>query len=241
MDNRLIRVLVADDDPEMRKEIVDFLERHGVQAVAAPGRQELTRHLAEGSHDLMILDLQFGMENGFTLLPEIRSKSEGLAIIGTGRGRDEIDRVVGLELGADDYLAKPFGLRELLARIRAILRGRYGRRAPQPRGTERGRYRFAGWQLDRRLRRLTDPLGALVALSKSEYALLIAFIEASPRTLSRAQLLQATHIHEDVFDRSIDVQVLRLRRKLEIDPSNPKMVRTERGVGYVFTTPVEVL
>jgi len=241
VNNRLIRVLVADDDPEMRKEIVDFLEHHGVQAVAAPGRQELTRHLAEGSHDLMILDLQFGMENGFTLLPEIRSKSEGLAIIGTGRGRDEIDRVVGLELGADDYLAKPFGLRELLARIRAILRGRYGPRASQPRGTERGRYRFAGWQLDRRLRRLTDPLGALVALSKSEYALLIAFIEASPRTLSRAQLLQATHIHEDVFDRSIDVQVLRLRRKLEIDPSNPKMVRTERGVGYVFTTPVEVL
>jgi len=240
-DNRLIRVLVADDDPAMRAAIVDFLERHGVRAVGAAGRQELTRHLAEGSHDLVILDLQFGKENDLTLLPEIRSKSEGLAIIGTGRGRDEIDRVVGLELGADDYLAKPFGLRELLARIRAILRGRYGARASRPRGTWHRRYRFAGWQLDRCLRRLTDPLGAVVALSKTEYALLIAFIEASQRVLSRGQLLRATRIHEDVFDRSIDVQVLRLRRKLEIDPSKPRILRTERGVGYVFTAAVEML
>jgi len=240
VNNQSIRVLVADDDPQMRASIVDFLEDHGVRAVAAAGRLELTRYLAECSHDLVVLDLQFGKENDLTLLPEIRSKSAGLAIIGTGRGRDEIDRVVGLELGADDYLAKPFGLRELLARIRAILR-RHRRRVSQPRGTEYWRCRFAGWQLDRRLRRLTDPLGAAVALSKSEYALLIAFVEAPQRTLSREQLLQATRIHEDVFDRSIDVQVLRLRRKLEIDPSNPRIVRTERGVGYVFTAAVEVL
>lgn len=241
LDNRSIRVLVADDDPQMRAAIVDFLEDHGVQAVAAAGRRELTRYLAERSPDLVVLDLQFGRENDLTLLPEIRSKSASLAIIGTGRGRDEIDRVVGLELGADDYLAKPFGLRELLARIRTILRVRHRPRLSQPRGTECGRFRFAGWQLDRRLRRLTDPLGAVVALSKSEYALLIAFVEAPQRTLSREQLLQATRIHEDVFDRSIDVQVLRLRRKLEIDPSNPRTIRTVRGVGYVFTEVVEVL
>jgi DNA-binding response OmpR family regulator len=241
VNNRPIRVLVADDDPGMRTAIIDFLNRHGVRAVAIAGRQELTRHLAECRHDLVILDLQFGNENDLTLLPEIRSKSAGLAIIGTGRGKDEIDRVVGLELGADDYLAKPFGLRELLARIRAILRGRNGPRGSQPRGTERGHYRFAGWQLDLRLRRLTDPLGAVVALSKSEYALLAAFIQASQRTLSREQLVQATRVHEDVFDRSIDVQVLRLRRKLEVDPSNPKILRTERGVGYVFTAAVEML
>ena len=241
VNKRPIRVLVADDDPAMRTAIVDFLERHGVQAVSAAGRQELARHLAECSHDLVILDLQFGRENDLILLPAIRSKSADLAIIGTGRGRDEIDRVVGLELGADDYLAKPFGLRELLARIRAILRGRYRPRASQLRGTESARYRFAGWQLDRRLRRLSDPSGAVVALSKGEYALLIAFIEASQRTLSREQLLQATRIHEDVFDRSIDVQVLRLRRKLEIDPSNPQILQTERGIGYVFTAAVEVL
>ncbi|MFE0753643.1 winged helix-turn-helix domain-containing protein [Inquilinus sp. NPDC058860] len=241
MNSRSIRVLVADDDPGIRTAIIDFLERHGVQAVGAAGRQDLTRRLAECSHDLVILDLQFGKEDDLTLLPEIRSKSADLAIIGTGRGRDEIDRVIGLELGADDYLAKPFGLRELLARIRAILRGRYRPRASQPRRTESARYRFAGWQLDRRLRRLTDPLGAVVALSKSEYALLIAFVEASRRTLSREQLLQATRVHEDVFDRSIDVQVLRLRRKIEIDPGNPKIIRTERGVGYVFTAAVEVL
>ncbi|WP_225769171.1 winged helix-turn-helix domain-containing protein [Inquilinus sp. Marseille-Q2685] len=241
VNNRLIRVLVADDDPEMRATIVDFLARHGVRAITVAGRQDLTRRLAECSHDLVILDLQFGKKNDLTLLPEIRSKYEGLAIIGTGRGKDEIDRVLGLELGADDYLAKPFGLRELLARIRAILRGRYGRRASQPRGTGRGSYRFAGWRLDRRLRRLTNPLGAVVALSKCEYALLVAFVEAPQRVLSREQLLQATRVHEDVFDRSIDVQVLRLRRKLEIDPGNPKLLRTERGVGYVFTAAVEVL
>lgn len=241
VDNRSIRVLVADDDPVMRIAIVEFLVRHGVQAVAAAGRQELTRHLAECSHDLLILDLQFGKESDLTLLPEIRSKSKGLAIIGTGRGRDEIDRVVGLELGADDYLAKPFALRELLARIRAILRGRNRARASRPLGTENGCCRFAGWQLDRRLRRLTDPSGAVVALSKGEYALLIAFIEASQRALSREQLMQATRVHEDVFDRSIDVQVLRLRRKLEIDPGNPQIVRTERGIGYVFAAAVEVL
>lgn len=237
VDNQLIRVLVADDDPEMRTAIVDFLECHGVQAVAAADRQELARHLAEHDYHLMILDLQFGKANDLTLLSEIRSRSESLAIISTGRGRDEIDRVVGLELGADDYLAKPFGLRELLARIRAILRGR----ALQPRGTELRRYRFAGWQLDGRTRRLTDPLRGVVTLSRSECALLIAFIEAPQQMLSREQLLQATRVHGDVFDRSIDVQVLRLRRKLEIDPSNPKLIRTERGVGYVFTAQVETL
>lgn len=238
---RPIRVVVADDDPVTRQEIVDYLEAHGVRAAAAAGRHELSRHIAENGPDLVILDLQFGNENGLALLRDMRAKSGGPAIIGIGRGKDEVDRVVGLELGADDYLAKPFGLRELLARIRAILRGRDGARTAPQRGPERGRCLFGGWQLERRLRRLTDPQGAVVTLSKNEYALLVAFLEAPQRPLSREQLLQATRIHEDVFDRSVDVQVLRLRRKLEADPSNPKMILTERGVGYVFTLPVEVL
>lgn len=240
MNNRSIHVVVADDDPEMRATIVNFLKSHDVHAVGVARRQELNRRLAEGRHDLVVMELEFGKENDLTLLPEIRSKCEGLAIIGIGRGRDEIDHVLGLELGADDYLSKPFGLRELLARIRAVLRGRYGPRAPRPRATEHGRCSFAGWQLDRRMRLLTDPRGAVVALTKSEYALLIAFIEASQRVLSREQLVQATRVHENVFDRSIDVQVLRLRRKLEIDPGKPKILRTERGFGYIFAAAVEV-
>jgi two-component system OmpR family response regulator len=144
-----------------------------------------------------------------------------------------------LELGADDYVIKPFGLRELLARVRAVLRRRESGRQAAPRDAARGRCRFGGWQLDRRSRRLTDPNGVPVALTKGEYALLIAFLDAPLRPLSREHLLQATRVHEDVFDRSIDVQILRLRRKLEIDPSAPRVIRTERGIGYVFALPVE--
>jgi DNA-binding response OmpR family regulator len=160
-------------------------------------------------------------------------------IIITGHRRDDIDRVVGLELGADDYLTKPFNLRELLARVRAILRRFDAGRSGPARDPERGRFRFSGWQLDRRIRQLTDPAGTPVALTKGEYAMLLAFLEAPQRPLSREHLLQATRVHEDVFDRSIDVQILRLRRKLERDPSAPRVIQTERGVGYVFAVAVE--
>jgi two-component system, OmpR family, response regulator len=145
-------------------------------------------------------------------------------------------------LGADDYITKPFGLRELLARIRAVLRRREaGQVHAQRDNMEKGRFRFGGWQLDRRNRRLTNSAGEPVVLTKGEYALLIAFLDAPLRPLSREHLLQATRIHEDVFDRSIDVQVLRLRRKLETDPSTPSIIQTERGVGYIFSLPVEPL
>jgi DNA-binding response OmpR family regulator len=189
----------------------------------------------------VILDLRLGQEDGLDLLREIRSRSDVPIIITTGHRRDEIDRVVGLELGADDYITKPFGLRELLARIRAVLRRRDAGQAVAQRDPERGRCRFGGWQLDRRSRRLNDSSGEPVALTKGEYALLIAFLDAPQRPLSREHLLQATRIHEDVFDRSIDVQVLRLRRKLETDSNAPRVILTERGVGYVFALPVETL
>jgi len=183
--------------------------------------------------NLVILDLRLGQQDGLDLLREIRSRSDVPVIITTG------DRVVGLELGADDYVIKPFGLRELLARIRAVLRGREAGQAAVQRDQDKGRCRFGGWQLDRRIRRLTDSNGIPVALTKGEYALLIAFLDAPQRPLSREHLLQATRIHEDVFDRSINVQVLRLRRKLETDPNAPRVILTERGVGYVFALPVE--
>jgi len=151
---------------------------------------------------------------------------------------DEIDRITSLELGADDYIVRP-SLRELLARARAILRRREMARAARTRDPEGGGYRFNGWQLERRTRRLVDANGMPVSLSKGEYVLLLAFLEAPQRPLSREHLLQATRVHEDIFDRSIDVQVLRLRRKLEVDPSAPRVIRTERGIGYIFALPVQ--
>jgi two-component system OmpR family response regulator len=238
---RPMRILVVDDDPVMNRMVVDYLEEHSMHALCAYGRREMTRHFGEAEPDLVILDLRLDQEDGLDLLREIRSHSDVPVIITTGDRRDEIDRVVGLELGADDYVTKPFSLRELLARVRAVLRRReMGRAAPQ-RDPERGRCRFGNWQLDRRTRRLADLNGAPVALTKGEYALLIAFLDAPQRPLTREHLLQATRVHEDVFDRSIDVQILRLRRKLETDPSVPRIIQTERGVGYVFALPVEIL
>ena len=234
-------IVVVEDDHVMRRMVVDYLEEHNIRALSASGRQEVVRNFAEGEPDLVILDLRLDQEDGLDLLREVRTRSDVPVIITTGDRRDEIDRVVGLELSADDYITKPFSLRELLARIRAVLRRQEAGRAAFQRESERGRCRFAGWQLDRRIRRLIDPGGGQVALTKGEYALLTAFLDAPQRPLSREQLLQATRVHEDIFDRSIDVQILRLRRKLEPDPSAPQIIQTERGVGYVFAVPVETL
>ena len=234
------RILVVDDDHTVKHMIVDYLDAHGMRAVGASGRQEMTPHFAGSEPDLVILDRFLGPDDALELLRDIRSGSDVPVII-TGHRRDETDRVVGLELGADDYVIKPFSPRELLARVRAVLRRGKARRAAPSRDLERGRSRFGGWQLDRRSRRLTDPSGNPVALTKGEYALLIAFLDAPQRPLTREYLLQATRVHEDVFDRSIDVQVLRLRRKLVTDPSAPSVIQTERGVGYIFALPVESL
>jgi two-component system, OmpR family, response regulator len=237
--DRQVRVLIVEDDAALQRMIVNYFLENNIHTAVACGRQEMTARLERGGADLVILDLRLGQEDGLDLLREIRSDSDVPVIIITGHRRDDIDRVVGLELGADDYLTKPFNLRELLARVRAVLRRFDVGRAAPARDPERGRFRFAGWQLDCKTRRLADPGGAQVALTKGEYALLFALLDAPQRPLSREHLLQATRMHEDVFDRSIDVQILRLRRKLERDPSAPHMIQTERGVGYVFAVPVE--
>ena len=241
VNGQTVRILVVEDDHVMKRMVLDYLEDHNMRGLSACGRQEMVRHFAESDPDLVILDLRLDQEDGLDLLREVRTSSDVPVIIATGDRRDEIDRVVGLELGADDYLTKPFSLRELLARIRAVLRRQEAGRAASQRDPERGRFRFGGWQLDRRIRRLIDPRGSQVALTKGEYALLTAFLDAPQRPLSREQLLQATRVHDDVFDRSIDVQILRLRRKLELDPSAPQIIQTERGVGYAFGLPVEKL
>jgi len=236
---RHVCVLVVEDDPALQRMILNYFVENNIRTLVASNGQEMVDHLAGAEVNLVILDLRLGLEDGLDLLRKVRLSSEVPVIIITGHRLDDIDRVVGLELGADDYLTKPFNLRELLARVRAILRRFDVGRAPPPRDPERGRFRFSGWQLDRKSRQLTDPAGALVALTKGEYAMLLAFLEAPQRPLSREHLLQATRVHEDVFDRSIDVQILRLRRKLERDPSAPRVIQTERGVGYVFAVPVE--
>src|ERR1700692_3527062 len=233
--------LVVEDDHTMLHLVMNYLREHDIRAISASGRDEVAGLLADEGPSVVILDLRLGQEDGLDLLREIRSHSDVPVIITTGHRRDEIDRVIGLELGADDYIAKPFGLRELLARIRAVLRRREVGRAALQRDSKRGCSRFGGWRLDRRARRLTNPDGAPVALTKGEYALLIAFLDAPQRPLGREHLLQATRVHEDVFDRSIDVQILRLRRKLETDAGMPRIIQTERGVGYVFTLSVELL
>jgi two-component system OmpR family response regulator len=240
-DRKLPICLVVEDDITMRHLVTDYLEDHDIRSISASRRDEVAGLLARNQPDLVVLDLRLGQEDGLDLLREIRAQSDVPVIITTGHRRDEIDRVVGLELGADDYITKPFGLRELLARIRAVLRRREAGQVAAQRDTEKGRWRFGNWQLDRRTRRLTDSRGEPIVLTKGEYALLTAFLDAPQRPLSREHLLQATRVHEDVFDRSIDVQVLRLRRKLETDPSTPSIIRTERGIGYVFTLPVEPL
>lgn len=233
------RVLVVDDDPAMQRLIVGYLIEHNLRATSVGSRKGLVHALSVREPDLVVLDLHLGEDDGLEILRELRLRSVVPVILITGNRRDEIDRVLGLELGADDYLTKPFGMREMLARVRAALRRRTMDRlspARQPGGT----YRFEGWSFDVRQRELVSPDTQSVPLTKGEFALLSAFVQAPRRTLSREHLLQATRVHEDVFDRSIDVQILRLRRKLEDTPSTPRMIRTDRGIGYRFDVDVEV-
>ena len=234
------RILIVDDDAAIRHMLTAYLTGQSMEVDEASGRQEMLQHLDAHEPNLVILDLRLDREDGLDLLRELRLRSDMPVIIMTGHRRDEIDRVVGLELGADDYITKPFGLRELLARIRAVLRrDQAGRGSVSQPETEARGYRFGAWTLDQRRRTLTNPAGEPVPLTKGEFALLVAFLEAPGRPLSREHLLQATRVHEDIFDRSIDVQVLRLRRKLEADPSIPHAIQTERGIGYRFGLAVE--
>ena len=172
------RILVVDDEPAMQRMIVNYLNEHNMRASAVSGRKGLMHTLAVREPDLVVLDLHLGEDDGLDLLRELRGKSIVPIILITGHRRDEIDRVVGLELGADDYITKPFGMRELLARIRATLRRRNMDSLTPARRTEH-RYSFEGWQFDQRSRELTSPDGQTVSLTKGEFALLSAFVAAT--------------------------------------------------------------
>jgi DNA-binding response OmpR family regulator len=234
-------VLLVDDDAETRRMLADYFATHDVPTAPASSQMQLRQHLATREPALIILGHRLGADDGLDLLRLIRASSDVPVIIAGRQRLEEADCVVGLELGADDYIAKPFQLRLLLARVRALLRRHKVRRFALARDPLVSGYAFEGWRLEIATRRLTNPAGQPVLLTKTEYALLIAFLEAPQRVLKREHLLQATRAHEDIFDRSVDVQVLRLRRKLEDDVPTSRMILTERGVGYSFSRPVQTL
>jgi DNA-binding response OmpR family regulator len=233
-------VLVVDDDVSIRHMVTAYFNDNGLRASAVSGRQGLLRALSTREPDLVILDLNLGEDDGLELLRDMRTRSIVPVIVITGNRRDEIDQVLGLELGADDYITKPFSLRQLLARSHAVLRRRTMDSLDNSK-TRECTFRFEGWTFDQRRRLLTAPDGAIVPLTKSDFTLLSAFVAKPRQILSREHLLQATRVFENAVDRSIDVQILRLRRKLEVDPRLPRFIRTERGIGYTFAVDVEVV
>lgn len=235
-------VLAIDDDADMRQLISDYLGENDLRVTTVATGADMQRVLAQQVVDLIVLDLRLAGEDGMEHAKKLRETSAIPILIVSGR-KDEADRVMGLELGADDYLIKPFSPRELLARVRALLRRSRSLSEELPARDEKRRaYRFAGWELNLRTRRLIEPGGKRVELSNGEFNLLEAFCAAPQRVLSRDQLLALSRLHSaEVYDRSIDVQILRLRRKIEPDPSHPAYIKTERGSGYIFDAPVEVL
>ena len=231
------RILVVDDDEEIGALLRRFLERNGFGVDVALSGAEMDQRLAQGGYDLMTLDLMLPGEDGLSLCRRVRAKSALPIIMVTATGATS-ERIVGLEVGADDYLVKPFDPRELLARARAILR-----RADTPGAapaSARPTIRFAGWHLDVARRELRAADDTLVPLSGGEFDLLLAFVEHPQRVLTREQLIDlARGDRHEAFDRSIDVQVSRLRRKFGYDASAPELIRTIRHAGYMFAVPVE--
>ncbi|HYD57082.1 MAG TPA: response regulator [Burkholderiales bacterium] len=233
-------VLLVDDDPTIRELVSDYLGGNDLRVSAVPDGKGMQAVLADQVVDLVVLDLRLRGEDGMALARKLRDDSEIPIMMLTGRS-EEADRVMGLELGADDYLTKPFSPRELLARIRVILRRRRTEiRQGKPEGVRA--YRFDGWELNLNTRKLTSRDGKSVALSNGEFSLLVVLLGAPTRILSRDQLLDLSRLHNDeVYNRSIDVQIMRLRRKIEPDPAKPRYIRTERGAGYQFGVPVETV
>ena len=232
-------ILIVDDQQEICDVVQEYLTGEGYRVSTAHDGAGMRRVLAQGHVDLVILDLMLPGEDGLTLARSLRSESGIGIIILTGRG-ETVDRIIGLEMGADDYLPKPFHLRELLARVKAVLRRAHDRTAETPQSA-RSRVRFAGWNLDLSSRELLSPSGEEVRLTTGEFDLLSAFVNNANQVLSRDRLLDLARNREaGPFDRTIDVQVGRLRRKLEDDPQNPTLIKTVRGSGYIFTPTVEM-
>lgn len=233
-------ILVVDDDEEIRTLLADFLSNYNYHVYTACDGIEMFAQLGRSSVDLIILDLMMPGEDGLTLCKKVRAESNIPIIMLTAIG-EETDRIIGLEMGADDYIAKPFNPRELLARMKAILRRAGDTDAfASETETKSSRVEFADWQFDLATRNLLSPDEMEVTLSAGEFDLLAAFVEHPQRVLSRDQLLDITKNRAaGPFDRSIDVQISRLRHKIEPDPKNPTLIKTVRGGGYLFTPEVK--
>ena len=233
-------ILVVDDDPQIRALLEEYLAESGLRVSSAATGNDMSQILSDEAIDLVVLDLRLAGEDGMAIARSLRAQSAIPIVMLTGV-REEADRVMGLELGADDYLTKPFSPRELLARIRTVLR-RTKSAVPSPARREIRAFRFGEFELNLRTRRLKSRDSGIIALTNGEFNLLAALLSAPERILTRDQLLEASRVYDnEVYDRAIDIQVLRLRRKIEQDPSQPKIIVTERGVGYVFSSPVEIL
>jgi two-component system OmpR family response regulator len=234
-------ILVVDDDPQIRELLQEYLAENALRVSVALNGAQMSQILADEVIDLVILDLRLAGEDGMTIARMLRDQSAIPIVMLTGV-RDEADRVMGLELGADDYLTKPFSPRELLARIRTVLRRTKSTALATAQRREVRAYRFADFELNLRTRRLKQRDTQNIELTNGEFNLLAALLAAPERILTRDQLLESSRVYDnEVYDRSIDVQVLRLRRKIESDPARPQFIVTERGVGYIFKSAVEIL
>lgn len=234
-------ILVIDDDPDIRQLVVEYLGKNDMRVSAGSSGKEMFEVFDREAIDLVLLDLKLPGEDGMHLARQLRERATVPIVLLTGRN-EEADRVMGLELGADDYVTKPFSPRELLARLRAVLR-RYQVQATLPeRDNTRRAFRFSGWELNLRTRRLLAPDGSSVELSNGEFSLLNALCRAPQRVLTRDQLLSMSRLHEaEVYDRTVDVQIRRLRLKMEADQAKPALIVTERGAGYRLASEVETL
>jgi len=235
------RILVVDDEAPVREMLLQYLATHGIHADSAQSGAQAQAAVESKNYDLVLLDLGLPDMDGADLARQWHAHPSMAIICITGRS-EEADKVMGLELGADDYVTKPFSLRELLARIRAVLRRKSpAAQTPVIRGRHPRAYHFAGWSLNLNTRRLQAPDGQAVSLTNIEFNLLAVFLGAPRSVISREQLLSNTRAFDDIYDRAIDVQILRLRRKLEADPKKPTLLRTERGAGYFLDADVETL
>ena len=234
-------VLALDDDPAVRRLVAEYLGENDIRVTAVANGAELAAAMGREVVDAVILDLRLQGEDGMHIARRLRDESGIPILMLTGRA-EEADRVMGLELGADDYLTKPFSPRELLARVRALLRRAKAQATVADAIAKARAYRFAGWELNIGLRKLKSPKGEAVELTNGEFRILAAFLAAPQRILTRDQLLDLSRVHNaEVYDRAIDIQILRLRRKIEKDPARPQFIRTERGAGYVFSVDVDVV
>ncbi|MBT7953666.1 MAG: response regulator [Rhodospirillaceae bacterium] len=232
-------LLVVDDEEEICNFLKDYLEQHGYEVFTANDGDAMRAVMNDNSIDLVILDLLMPGEDGLTLTRYLREKSKVAIIILTGKD-EEVDRIVGLEMGADDYIAKPFSSRELLARVKTVLRRVNERTEQITAGANGGSVQFAGWSFDKVGRRLMSPAGSEVALTTMEFNLLTAFTDNPNRVLDRDRLLDLLQNRSwEPYDRSIDVLLGRLRSKIENNPKRPELIKTVRGTGYVLATTVD--